>query len=128
MMTQTKKQKIGDIGENVAEKYLLRKGYKILDTNYRKKCGEIDIIAEKAGIMRFVEVKTANTTGSRETDLIVTPEEQAHQNKLKRVARASETWMAEKNREDDEYHIDVVTVRLDTETRIAKCRLFEEVM
>ena len=40
------KQK-GDIGEKFTERYLKKNGYKILERNYRQKCGEIDIIAQK---------------------------------------------------------------------------------
>ena len=42
----TTKQK-GDIGEKFTERYLKKNGYKILERNYRQKCGEIDIIAQK---------------------------------------------------------------------------------
>lgn len=38
---------IGSFGEDVTERQLLKKGYEILKRNFRKKCGEIDIIAKK---------------------------------------------------------------------------------
>ncbi|MBI4691919.1 MAG: YraN family protein [Candidatus Terrybacteria bacterium] len=43
---QTDKQKIGEIGENTACKFLMKQGFIIKDRNYRKKWGEIDIIAQ----------------------------------------------------------------------------------
>lgn len=46
------------IGENYAAEYLLKKGYKIIERNYRKSYGEIDIIAVKDNVLVFVEVKT----------------------------------------------------------------------
>lgn len=52
------RKELGDFGERVAALYLEKKGYKILCRNYRVKGGEIDIIAEKDGIIAFVEVKT----------------------------------------------------------------------
>ncbi|MBV9159572.1 MAG: YraN family protein [Candidatus Kaiserbacteria bacterium] len=48
---------IGDMGESIAAQYLERKGFRIIDRNYLKPWGEIDIIAEKSGIIHFVEVK-----------------------------------------------------------------------
>ena len=49
---------IGVEGERLAVEYLRKKGYRILETNYRYGRGEIDIIAEKDRIVAFVEVKT----------------------------------------------------------------------
>ena len=43
----SEKQKIGEIGENVAVKFLMKHDFLILDRNYTKKWGEIDIVAEK---------------------------------------------------------------------------------
>lgn len=51
-------KELGEFGEKVAAFYLEKKGYKILKRNFRVKGGEIDIIAEKDGIIAFVEVKT----------------------------------------------------------------------
>lgn len=53
-----KKQKIGLVGENIAVKHLVKLHYKILERNYRKKWGEIDIIAKKDGTIHFIEVKS----------------------------------------------------------------------
>lgn len=52
------KRKFGIIGEKIAQGYLINKGYKILQTNYYTKKGEIDIIAKKDKTIVFVEVKT----------------------------------------------------------------------
>lgn len=48
----------GKAGEKVAKYYLISKGYQIVETNYKKSYGEIDIIARKGDILAFVEVKT----------------------------------------------------------------------
>ena len=52
------KRKFGIIGEKIAQGYLINKEYKILDTNFYTKRGEIDIIAKKGKCIVFVEVKT----------------------------------------------------------------------
>ena len=46
-------QKTGEIGENIAVKFLVKHGFSILDRNYTKKWGEIDIIAEKSNKLYF---------------------------------------------------------------------------
>lgn len=53
----------GKDGEETARTFLKRKGYRILDTNFRMKMGEIDIIAMDRGTLVFVEVKSASSSG-----------------------------------------------------------------
>lgn len=48
----------GNFGEDITEKYLIKKKYKILERNYYSKFGEIDIIAVNKTNIVFVEVKT----------------------------------------------------------------------
>lgn len=52
----------GKEGEYIAGKYLASKGYVILETNYRNKIGEIDLIAFDKDILVFIEVKTRTST------------------------------------------------------------------
>lgn len=60
MAEKTKAKKIGDLGENAAECYLNKNGYRILARNYRKRSGEIDIISVDGEYIVFAEVKTRN--------------------------------------------------------------------
>lgn len=48
----------GKYGEQVAKKYLMNEGYKIIEMNFTSKIGEIDIIALDADMLVFIEVKT----------------------------------------------------------------------
>ena len=51
-------RRFGYIGEKIAQSYLTRKGYEIIETNFLTKRGEIDIISKKDKNIIFVEVKT----------------------------------------------------------------------
>lgn len=68
MKSQTTKK--GNIGEDLACAYLVKKGYKIIVRNYRKKFGEIDIIGrERDGTLVFIEVKALFEGGVGSTNL-----------------------------------------------------------
>ena len=57
-----KRHIIGKYGEDVAERYLVQKGYKILERNFLCRQGELDIIAETKEYIVFIEVKTRSNT------------------------------------------------------------------
>ena len=120
---RTQKQKTGAVGETIAEQFLRSKGYKIIMKNYRKKWGEIDIIAEKGDTVRFVEVKTV----SRESRAVHRPEELVDRRKLTKVARTAALYM-ETSRDSREFQLDVVGVILDKASKTATCRLFEQAL
>ena len=129
-MLKSKTSQTGAIGEEIACKFLEKKGYKIIEKNYRKPWGEIDVIAEKSGVMHFVEVKAVSrslsaTDGSREMDY--RPEEMATKSKLHKVARTASIYM-ESKRDEREFQIDVLGVVMDNEKKIARCRLFEQAL
>ncbi len=124
------RKEVGRIGEDIAAQFLERKGFKVIARNYRKPWGEIDIIAEKAGTVRFVEVKAVSRESLPDVSREMAnyrPEEQVHPSKLKKVCRTAELYM-EHIDDDREFQIDVVGVFLDMKTRKARCRLFEQVL
>jgi putative endonuclease len=119
---------VGRGGEEIACRFLVKKGYRVLERNYRKKWGEIDIIAEKEGTVRFVEVKAVTAwSGDFSREMSRLPEELVHRTKLRKVARTAALYMEEK-RDSREYQIDVVGVIMNEATRTARCRLFEQAL
>ncbi len=120
---------VGHIGECVAARFLRRKGFVMHAKNYTRPWGEIDIIAEKGGMLRFVEVKTvareANVLRETENEGF-NPLENVHEGKLKRLNRAAESYIAE-NAIDAAWCIDAVTVELFVKDKTARCELFENV-
>ena len=83
------KQELGRFGEDQAARYLKRKGYTILERNYRRRGGEIDLIARRRGFLAFVEVKLRKDAGHGEAREFVTA---AKQEKLRLTAML---WLAE---------------------------------
>ena len=77
----------GMAGENAAADYLEREGFKILERNWRLKAGEIDIIAERDGVVHFVEVKYRKNQNQGGGIAAITP------TKLKHMERAARLWM-----------------------------------
>ena len=126
-------QKTGEMGENIAVRFLMKQGYSILERNYTKKWGEIDIIAEKEGKLHFVEVKSV----SRETLDEVTPEtldqyhpeDNMHPWKLKRLARTIQTYLlSEKVPEEKEWQVDLLVVFLALKDKKARVKIVSDII
>ncbi|MCH8317895.1 MAG: YraN family protein [Bacteroidetes bacterium] len=79
----------GKKGEDLAVQFLQKKGYKILKRNYRYKRAEIDIIAQKEGLLIFVEVKARNRID------FGYPEDAVNEKKVELIQEASENFMEE---------------------------------
>lgn len=117
---QGEKNKTGAVGEQIAANYLKKQGFQVVEQNYLKKWGEIDIVArETRGStlkMRFVEVKTVSYETKQDLQRAVSygtwrPEENVHPKKIQRLSRAIESWLMENNYEG-EWEIDVMAVRI----------------
>ena len=128
-----KHNELGEVGERVAANFLERKGYRVLDRNYRKKWGEIDIVVEKAGKIYFVEVKSVSRGSFRgkfqEENDNYRPEDNMHPWKLKRLGRAIQTYLLWKfPKEVPDWQLDLACVYLDMEKRVAKVRYIENIV
>lgn len=110
----TEKQKIGKLGEDIAVKYLEKHGYKILDRNYRKPWGEIDIVAQQKQELVLIEVKTQNQ------EFEWRPEENITRHKKRQLSRIVATYLkANKIPENQNWRIDVLAIKLDFKTKNA---------
>ena len=81
-MKQTAKE-IGRYGEDIAEKYLKKRGWHILSRNFLSRGGEIDIIGYRLGKLVYFEVKT------RSNDLYGRPSDAVDEHKLQKIKKAS---------------------------------------
>lgn len=94
---------IGQKGENIATRYLRLRLYKILERNYRRKTGEIDIIAKKGGYIIFIEVKYRNNTNKG------LPREAVTLFKQRQIKRTAEMYILE-NKLDCNMRFDVIEI------------------
>ncbi len=119
---------IGALGEDIACKFLAKRGLKVIERNYWRKWGEIDIVScEKSGVVHFVEVKTTGSAYTCNSDIDSwRPEEMIHNKKILRLRRVIQTYILQ--HDVDEWVFDVVIVYLDKRTRIAKCKYIEDIV
>lgn len=132
-------QKTGEIGENIAARFLMKHDFSILDRNYTKKWGEIDIIAQKNNKLYFIEVKSV----SRETlNTFIPksyndadgryehrPEDNMHPWKLKRLSRTIQTYLLSKNvDEDKEWQVDLLVVYICQKEKKAKVKVVSDII
>ncbi|MBQ4426754.1 MAG: YraN family protein [Oscillospiraceae bacterium] len=97
------KKLIGRWGEALAADYLRKKRYKILGMGYSTRFGEVDVIAEKDGVVAFVEVKTRKDATHGEAREFVT------KSKQRRVIAAASMWCAQYG-EDRQPRFDVIEI------------------
>ncbi len=133
-MDKTKKNTkiVGNLGEKVAANYLKRKDFVILATNYWKKWGELDIVAQKGRKVHFVEVKTVSYETKQKLEYAVSqgtwrPEDQVHHFKMRQIGKALETWISENSYKGD-WQIDVIAVRLVVIEKYATVNYIENIV
>ena len=124
---------IGEIGERITLNYLTRKGFDVICMNYRKKWGEIDVVAIKDNILHFVEVKTVSRSsvdgkimdGKNDHR----PEDNVHPMKARRLERAMQTYLLENYKKNDpEWQFDLACVFLDKDKKVAKIKFMENIV
>ncbi|MBI5491450.1 MAG: YraN family protein [Deltaproteobacteria bacterium] len=94
----------GRAGEEEAERELKKRGYRVIEKNYRCRFGEIDLVARDGKTLVFVEVKT------RANANFGTPQCGVNLKKQRHITMASSCYMAEKGIDDIDVRFDVVSV------------------
>jgi len=126
------KKKTGNKGEDIACKILIEKGYKILERNYSKKCGEIDIVAEKDKKTVFIEVKTETVNLDKLEQMSLTnrprPEEKVNAGKLRRISKAIQVYLWATQKEDSDWSFLVYSILFDPIKKVARVRIVEDVV
>jgi len=123
------KRNKGKIGEDIACKFIENKGFKIIERNYLKKWGEIDIVAKKLNLIHFFEVKSITYNLSDNILNGHKPEDNVHGLKIKRIRRMIETYFEEEGRGvDSEFYFHILCVFMDTKTRKAQVKWIKNVI
>ncbi|MBK6949690.1 MAG: YraN family protein [Haliscomenobacter sp.] len=97
------KHELGKRGEDIAAQYLLDKGYRILERNWRYKRAEVDLIAQEAEVLVFVEVKT------RASERFGAPENFVGRRKQAFLASAA-SFFCDQNAHAGEVRFDVISI------------------
>ena len=113
------RKETGNIGEKFAASYLRKRGYRILERNYRTIFGEIDIVAKLAGIVVFVEVKTRATSSFGPPYLSITGLKKRH------IIKNALFYLKAHRLMNALWRIDIVSVRLDQAQRVENIELIE---
>jgi putative endonuclease len=100
---------VGNAGEDAAVDYLCQQGYVILERNYRCRWGEIDLIARDGSTLAFIEVKTRRSQRFGPAAAAVTLGKQRH------LIRASQVYLSQRKKADEQCRFDVVTIELDAQ-------------
>ena len=86
------RRRLGALGERLAAEHLARRGFQILERNYRTRWGELDIVAFDGQTLAFCEVKTRRIGQGDGT-----PFESLHEGKRRRVRKMAGSWMRERS-------------------------------
>ncbi len=123
----SKTQKIGEIGENICVTYLTKLNFRILDRNFTKKIGEIDVIAKKNDIIHFIEVKSIVIKNvPHET---YNPAENFTKDKYMKVYKTVKLYLEENNvSREKTWQIDLYCIYIDSKNKRHKLSKIENVV
>jgi putative endonuclease len=115
----TSRRDLGDFGERVAQAHLEANGYRILATRFRVREGEIDIVAQRGGVVAFVEVKT------RRGGALGGATEAIDARKAQRLVTVAEAFGQQHPELPPERRIDLIAIDLDADGRVLSLQHIE---
>lgn len=113
------RRETGILGEKLAQGFLSKRGYRILETNYRCQSGEIDIVARHKEYLVFIEVRTKTTRD------FGTPEESITHAKIERLKAVAFHYLQSHCDLPALWRIDVVAIELDKNGKASRLELIE---
>jgi len=113
------RQGVGKLGEKLAKEFLKKRGYRIRETNFRCREGEIDIIAQQKDYLVFIEVRTKSNLD------FGTPEESITRNKKEKLIASALTYIQAHPKLPSLWRIDVVAVEVDQKGKAKRIELIE---
>ena len=114
-MTGDARPELGRLGEQLAAEHLIRRGFQIVERNYRTRWGELDIVAFDGRTLAFCEVKTRRAAG-----YAAAPIEAVGSNKRTRVRQMARRWLLERTHRPyaDNLRFDAIGVTLALSGRL----------
>jgi putative endonuclease len=112
-------RRLGEFGEGLACTHLESRGFRVLERNYRRREGEIDIVASRGDVLAFVEVRTRR--GSR----MGTAAESVTGAKAERMFQMAEAYASERQGLPPEHRIDLVAIDFEPGGKLAALRHIE---
>ncbi len=107
-----KNNELGKIGEKVAKKYLIDKGFEFITENYFTRKGEIDLVFKNQDILLFIEVKTRRNKKDLETAIGF--------RKVKNLKASAEIFLEKEDVSFKEMQFDVIFVTLDAKGEVVE--------
>jgi putative endonuclease len=101
------RQTFGELGERIAERWLRRRGWRVVQRRFRNGHRDIDLVVERDGTIAFVEVK------ARKGPEFGGPVQAVNYRKRKQLERSAMVWIDRHGREHESYRFDVVGVLLN---------------
>ena len=101
------RQAFGELGERVAERWLTRQGWRVVQRRFRSGHRDIDLVVERDGLVAFVEVK------ARQGNNFGDPVEAVDWRKQRELVRSASVWIDRHGRPDENYRFDVVGILVD---------------
>jgi putative endonuclease len=101
------RKKFGQAGEELAEKFLISRGLKLLVRNFRTKVGEVDLIMRNSEEFIFVEVKARH--GASAARIF----EAVDESKLGKISAVAEEWLEQKKLQNVSWRIDLIFIEAD---------------
>jgi putative endonuclease len=118
-LTELKRGETGALGEKLAQDFLKKRGYRIVETNYRCRRGEIDIIARHKDCLVFIEVRTKSNLN------FGTPEESISSTKKARMRTSAAFYLQTLPKFPESWRIDFVAVEMGVNGKARRIEIFE---
>ncbi len=100
-------QAFGELGERIAERWLARRGWRVVHRRYRFGHRDIDLVVERDGVVAFVEVK------ARSSEQFGDPIEAVNWRKRRDLERSALSWISRHGRSGESYRFDVVGILVE---------------
>lgn len=114
-----KRKQLGNLGEKLAKDFLKKNGYRVRETNFKCREGEIDIVAEQGDCLVFVEVRTKSSSE------FGTPEESITHFKKEKLIASALSYLSSHQGLPAQWRIDLVAIELDERNKIKRIELIQ---